>query len=202
MNDNPHRRGRPRDPSIDRAIIDACVQLLEEVGRHRLSREQIARRAGVSLPAVNRRFADVDAILEAIAATPMHEAPLPETESLREHLIHALTRAARTLEAQSLRRSAAEMLAAAAGNPRIDAAFAASLRDLRAPTLRLVETGITRGELRPDCDGDLLLDLLNGALYYRLLWRGRSLIEAEVEPLVDGVLAGFAARPTRPRPVG
>jgi len=60
---------RPRDRSIDRAVIDACVELLEEVGRHRLSREQIARRAGVSLPAVNRRFDSVDDILLAVAGT-------------------------------------------------------------------------------------------------------------------------------------
>jgi hypothetical protein len=31
----------------------------------------------------------------------------------------------------------------------------------------------------------------NGALYYRLLWRGERLTRAEVEPLVDTVLAGF-----------
>jgi AcrR family transcriptional regulator len=191
MTDNP-RRGRPRDPSIDRAIVDACVELLEEVGRHRLSREQIARRAGVSLPAVNRRYADVDAILEAIASTPMHAEPLPEAASRREHLVAGFTRAARTMAAQPIRRSAAELLAAAAGNARIDAALSASLRELREPALRLVAAGIARGELRPDCDGELVLDLLNGALYYRLLWHDRPLVEAEVEPLVDGVLAGFA----------
>jgi hypothetical protein len=43
-----------------------------------------------------------------------------------------------------------------------------------------------------------LLDLLDGALYYRLLWRGERLARAEVEPLVDTVLAGFL--PERPRP--
>lgn len=91
-----------------------------------------------------------------------------------------------------IRRSAAELVAAAAGDARIDAAFAGSLAEVRAPALRLVQDGIARGELRPDCDGELLLDLLDGALYYRLLWRGERLIEADVGPLVDGVLAGFA----------
>ena len=48
-----------------------------------------------------------------------------------------------------------------------------------------------RGGLKADCDADLLLDLLDGALYYRLLWRGERLTRAGVEPLVDTVLAGF-----------
>ena len=88
-------------------------------------------------------------------------------------------------------RSAAELVAAATGDPGIDAAFSRSLASVRAGTPRLVERARERGEVRPDCDGELLLDLLDGALYYRLLWRNRELTEAEVEPLVDTVLAGF-----------
>jgi len=186
--------GRPRDPSIDRAIIDACAELLGEVGRSRLSREQIARRAGVSLPAVNRRYGSVDDILLAIAETPMY-APgsLPATPNLRGHLVARLTRTAQTLERLPVRRSAAELVAAATGDRRIDAAFAASLATVRAETLRYVDQARERGELAVDTNGELLLDLVDGALYYRLLWRNEPLTEAEVEPLVDTVLAGFAA---------
>ncbi len=43
-------------------------------------------------------------------------------------------------------------------------------------------------------DGETLLDLANGAAYYRLLWRGESLTEEQVEPLVDLILAGAAPR--------
>jgi len=62
---------------------------------------------------------------------------------------------------------------------------------VRAPSLRLIEREAERGGLQRDCDGELLLDLLDGALYYRLLWRGERLTRDEVEPLVDAVLAGF-----------
>jgi AcrR family transcriptional regulator len=184
-------KGRPRDPAVDRKIIDACVALLGEVGRARLTREQIARRAGVSLPAVSRRYESVDAILRAVASTPMHPEALPEAPDLRSHLIATLQRAAATLERLPIRRSAAELMAAAVGDPEIDAALGRSLALQRAGTLELVGRARERGELRPDADGELLLDLLNGALYYRLLWRNESLTAAEVEPLVDTVLAGF-----------
>jgi AcrR family transcriptional regulator len=177
---------------IDRAIVDACVELLGEVGRSRLSREQIARRAGVSLPAVNRRYASVDDILLAIAETPMY-APgsLPAEPDLRSHLVARLTRAARTLERLPIRRSAAELVAAATGDPRIDDAFRASLTAVRAEALAYIDRARERGELAAGTDGELVLDLLDGALYYRLLWRNEPLREDEVEPLVDVVLAGF-----------
>lgn len=183
--------GRPRDRSIDRAVIDACVELLDEVGRHHLSREKIARRAGVSLPAVNRRFGSVEDILLAIASTPMH-APhtLPGADSLRSFLVMSLARTARTFASTPIRRPASELLAAAAGDERIEQALATTLADLRAEGLGWVEWARDRGEVGPEIDAEMLLDLANGAAYYRLLWRGEAISENEVEPLVDLILAG------------
>lgn len=183
--------GRPRDRSIDRAVVDACVELLDEVGRHHLSREQIARRAGVSLPAVNRRFDSVDDILLAVASTPMHEPHvLPGADSLRSFLVMSLTRTARTFAQMRLRRSASELLAAAAGDERIQQALETSVANLRAEGLGWVEWARARGEISSNIDGEMLLDLANGAAYYRLLWRGEAITEHEVEPLVDLILAG------------
>src|SRR3954454_6220730 len=99
-------KGRPRDPTVDRKIVDACVALLGEVGRARLTREQIARRAGVSLPAVNRRYESVDAILRAVASTPMHADALPEAPDLRSHLIAMLRRDASRLDRRARRPAA------------------------------------------------------------------------------------------------
>lgn len=172
---------RPRDRSIDRAVIDACVELLEEVGRHRLSREQIARRAGVSLPAVNRRFDSVDDILLAVAGTPPHgPQTLAGVDSLRSFLVASLTRTARTFGATRVRRSASELLAAAAGDERIEQALQSTLAELRADGLAWVERARERGEIGPEVDGETLLDLVNGAAYYRLLWRGETIAEDEV----------------------
>ncbi len=175
-------------------MIDACVELLDEVGRHQLSREQIARRAGVSLPAVNRRFDSVDDVLLAVASTPMHEpSGLPGADSLRSFLVLSLTRTARTFARGRIRRPASELLAAAAGDERIEKALETTLADLRAEGLRWVEWARERGQIGPGVDGDTVLDLANGAVYYRLLWRGETTTEEEVEPLVDLILAGAAA---------
>lgn len=185
---------RPRDAAIDRAVIDACLELLEEVGRSRLSRDQIARRAGVSLPAVNRRFADVDAILQAVVSTPVYvETPLAPTEDLRSYLVTVLSRAVDTFARVPIRRPTAEILAAAAGNEEIAASLIASLEQVQAETVRRIEEARDQGQLRPDTHAQLLSDLMNGALYYRLLWRGEKMTRADVEPLVDHLLRAASA---------
>jgi hypothetical protein len=61
---------------------------------------------------------------------------------------------------------------------------------VRREGLRWVEHARQAGEIRADTDAETLLDLVNGALYYRLLWRGELLRETEVAPLVDTILDG------------
>lgn len=191
---------RPRDPRIDRLVVDACVELLDERGRAGLSRAQVAERAGVSLPAVNRRFADVDEILVQVARTPGRPPDREERagpaapQTLRDHLVTGLTSIARGFDGGGVRRAAAELLAAAAGNPDIDQAFRATLADLRAEGLAWVERAKEAGEIDEDTDAELLLDLVTGSAYYRLLWRGQAISEDEVAGVVDLVLRG--ARPS------
>jgi AcrR family transcriptional regulator len=183
---------RPRDQAIDQAVLTACAQLLGEVGRARLTREQIAVRAGVSLPAVTRRYRDVDAVVRAVAATQPTRPALPVATSLREHLVAVLARTAAGFADPANRRAAAELLAASAGDPAIAAAFTASLQESRAETVAWVGRAVADGDLPAGTDPELVLDLLGGALWYRHLWRQQLTTPADVEQLVDLVLAGAA----------
>ena len=118
---------------------------------------------------------------------------LPETKDLRSYLTSILDRAVDTLDRVPIRRPTAEILAAAAGSRQIADVFAATLAQVQAETVRRIELARAAGELRPDADAQLLLDLLNGALYYRLLWRGEKMNRSDVVQLVDSVLRGVAA---------
>jgi len=55
-----------------------------------------------------------------------------------------------------------------------------------------VQRGIDRGELRPDTDPGLLLEMLMAPLHVRLLLTGESLGHGFPERLVDLVLGGAA----------
>lgn len=181
---------RPRDPAIDTRIVDACVEMLGEVGRAGLSRAAIARRAEVSLPAVNRRFADVDEILLAVASS-RHVGvralkPEPEAATFRDWLASRLGHTIAVMNAQpTIRRQASELLAAACGNPTLDETFRASLAIERNEGLAAIERAKRAGEMRQDINTDALLDLVAAATYYRLIWRGEVLDTGEVESVVD-----------------
>lgn len=185
---------RPRDPGIDLAIVDACAALLGEVGRRGLTRQAIALRAGVTLPALTRRFADVESIVRAVARTP----PVPIAEpadgvDLHTYLTEVLVRTVNRMTTPHVRWAAAELLAAAAGDEEIGAAFRAGLTAARERTIRRLDAARAGGELPSSVDPELVLDLLMGAVYYRLIWQDRLTDPAEVGPLVGVVLAGVAA---------
>ncbi|WP_165839303.1 TetR-like C-terminal domain-containing protein [Klenkia marina] len=114
--------------------------------------------------------------------------------SLREFLVATLSRTARGTAEPGVRRAATELLAAAAGDERIDEAFGDALADVRAEGHRWIAQARERGELRDDVDADTLLDLVAGAAYYPLLWRGRALAEDRVAAVVDLLLDGAARR--------
>jgi len=62
--------GRPRDPRVDRAILEAAVPLYGEVGWAGFSFDVVSRRSKVGKPAVYRRWSSKEElIVEAVTST-------------------------------------------------------------------------------------------------------------------------------------
>ncbi len=81
MDQSDRARGRPRDPAIDDAALQAARDLLIEVGWDKLSMVAIADRANVGRPALYRRWPSrTHLVFEAVfswrdAPTPVEDAP-------------------------------------------------------------------------------------------------------------------------------
>jgi len=71
-------RGRPRDPQVSEAIIDATRRLLAEQGFARMSLDAVAGAAGVGKPAIYRRFRDKADLVVATIRTALPEMHRPQ----------------------------------------------------------------------------------------------------------------------------
>src|SRR2546423_13164192 len=58
--------GRPRDPRVDESVRRAALELLVEQGYQATSIQAVARRAGVSAPAIYRRWSSKAELVEAV----------------------------------------------------------------------------------------------------------------------------------------
>lgn len=78
--------GRPRDPHVDRSILNAARELLVEIGYQKTTITAIARRAGLGTAAIYRRWGTKESIVED-AVFSIADASLPAaTADLRMDL--------------------------------------------------------------------------------------------------------------------
>lgn len=190
--------GRPRDARADRAIITATLELMAAHGVHALRMDDVADRAGVGKATIYRRYRSKDELVTDAVGALVSEIEIPDSGSTRTDLL-VLMREAVALYSGSL---AAGLMPTVLDEMSRNAEFAAVARDrvltVRRTALRSVfERGVLRGDLRSDLDVELALDVLGGAVFYRLLVTGGPIDERLAENVVDLILRGFA--PARPR---
>ncbi len=192
-------RGRPRSDRARAAILRAARELLEADGLAALTIEAIAARAGVGKPTIYRWWPDRHAV--AMAALMESEgvpgpADLESGGPTRRHSAIASLR-------QQLRRvievfsrpvglAAARIIAAADNDSELVRAFRnhfilARRREGQALLLQAIE----QGELRGDIDVEVALDMIFGALFFRLLL-GHAPLDAKLaERIVAEALFGL-----------
>jgi len=150
------RRGRPRDPAVDEAVLTAAVDLLAEVGYARLTMDQIAARAGVGKASVYLRWPNkVALVAEAIQQHAAVVPDVPDTGSLREDMLTFLRALLR--RKSSAQRALAAVTSEIASNPELRKAWRQSVTGtLSACVGMIVEHAIERGELPRTSDVELL----------------------------------------------
>jgi AcrR family transcriptional regulator len=189
----PRSIGRPRDERADRAILSAALELMATDGVYELRMDDVAARAGVGKATIYRRYRSKEELVGAAVGTFVSEIEIPDTGSTREDLL-TLMRAAVRVYSRDLE---AGLMPGLVNAMRRDPELAQSVREgflaSRRGTLTVVlDRAVARGDLRPDLDVELALDVLGGPLFYRLLITGGRIDDALAEGVADLILRGFA----------
>ena len=185
-----HRRqGSRRDPAIDAAVLTTTRQLLVERGYSATTIDLIATTAGVSRPAVYRRWSS--------KAQLVHEALFPDLgpEAPEDDFVAEITR---------LCRGALRMY----GDPAVREAIPGLLNDLRSDrrmrrvlsdrleaTARSqlaerVAQAVDAGAARPDISADTIMDVIAGGAWYAVCVRRIKGVDTAAKELAELVLRG------------
>ncbi|HEX2433020.1 MAG TPA: TetR/AcrR family transcriptional regulator [Gaiellaceae bacterium] len=186
-------RGRPRNRSADKAIVDATLELLAERGFQAATIDAIAARAGVGRNTIYRRWSGkeeliADAIRELGADLDMHEA-----DDLYTTLLEWIRDFTRLFSDPLFGRILPAVLGELQRNPSFAAAYADRVvRPRREALLELLEQAVERGQLRRNADLDQIVDLLAGAPFVRLLPVGLPPVtERYAEELLETIWYGI-----------
>lgn len=192
----PTRRG----PSarVRRAVLEATEHLLKEVGFARLTVDGIAERSGVGKATIyrwwsNRADVAMEALLEERGYVGWFIEDQPAIENLRRQLL---------LATDFLGGPDGDVVAGLLGDVQHDPQLAKAFREkfvgpLADLTRQLIAIAVADGDLRADIDPDILIDLLTGPIYFRLLVTGEPLTAESTQQLVDTVLRGARPDPRR-----
>jgi AcrR family transcriptional regulator len=177
------------------AVLKAAADLLGSKGGHAsVTIEKIAARAKVAKTTVYRwwpsKIAIFMAVFEQLATKRL--IGFADTGSLQGDLREVFRGLLRLFRTTSAGEAVAGMITEAQTN----AAAAPIFREEfvargRVLTRQALERGKKRGEVPEDLDADLVIDVISGAVWYRLLLGHAPLDDAYADGIVDIVVSGI-----------
>jgi AcrR family transcriptional regulator len=196
-------RGRPRSTAARAAILRAARELLERGGPGAVTMEAVASLAQVGKPTVYRWWPDRHAV--AMAALMESEDERPRRKKAESCALDALRAQMKTIVERFKTpsgRHVAALIAAADSETELSKAFRNHfVLARRSEGVGLLQQAIKDGELRPELDVEIAVELLYGPLFFRLLTGHAPLNAAFVDRVLDLALSGFASpKPRAPRP--
>jgi AcrR family transcriptional regulator len=172
-------RGRPRLSSTDDRILRTALELLRAGGPGEFTIDAVAAYCGIAKTTIYRRWPTresliVDALRVAVRARLDQVDEVGAFDKAHGSTVRGASRQILSLVNEPLFQSSFPMMARILlGDPALGDRFRAEVfAPLRALRRHALLELIATGEIRPEVDPDLVLDMINGAILYRALMAG------------------------------
>lgn len=192
----PVGRRRPggRSARVRQAVLEAAVGAVAKGGIDAVNIGEIARSAGVHDSSIYRRWPTKEhLVFDALVEYNRELLPVPDTGSLRGDLLGYLG-AITNHTATPIGRAMLKAMVHTNDDESMAARRADFWETRLARTRTMFDRAVERGELDAEVDPRAALELLTGAIYFRLL-----LTREPVDPAITGhfidILIGGLARP-------
>jgi AcrR family transcriptional regulator len=163
-------RGRPRDEVAKARILDSALEVLEQVGFVNTTTDAIAERAGASKATIYRWWPNKAAVLiEALREQVAQENPFPDTGDLYRDVHEQLQNFIALLTGGRGGIFKAFIAAAQSDPDFAEALRSVWIRPRREQAQQVLRKHIAAGRLQSGTDLEVVMDLIYGPIYFRLL---------------------------------
>jgi AcrR family transcriptional regulator len=171
----PDRRpGRPRDTSLESAVLSATANLLLERDTKDVTIAAITERSGVSRAAVYRRWASREELLAAALDSVRSSVELVPGATTLETILNSYEQSAVAVEGR-VGTLVKKRVAMGLENEALRAlSWDRHVSRRREPIAEEIRRGIAAGEVDPSADVEAMIDLINGLYYYQFVVRAPS----------------------------
>jgi AcrR family transcriptional regulator len=187
----PKGPGRPRSEAAEKAILDATLRLLAELGYGGLTMDKVAAEAKVSKATMYRRWpSKVHLVITAFSQLP--ELPCPDTGDLRQDLIEVLGSFLLITQNTSLAGVLPTLAGERARIPELADYLDVATRQRREPVKTVIASAIKRGDLPATTDIELAIDLIMSPLVMRIFFTNNPADLNFLKQVIDIVLKGLS----------
>lgn len=170
----PRRPGRPRDTSLEAAVLSATVDLLLEGDTKDVTISAITERSGVSRAAVYRRWASREELLAAALDSVRSDVELVPGDTSLETILNSYEQASLAVEGR-VSTLVKKRVAMGLENEDLRAlSWNRHVARRREPIAEEIRRGVDAGEIDPSVDVEAVIDLINGLYYYQFVVRAPS----------------------------
>src|ERR1700742_5074523 len=187
-------RGRPRSEAHRDAVQKAAMELIQEDELRIVSIDRISARSGVSKATIYKWWPNRNAVVvEAFLDRMMTDAPVPDTGSAAEDFRLTL-RGMMAFYTSPL----GEIYAQLVGTSQLyrderDRIRRDQVNVRRAAVKTIWDRGVARGELDPDVDPEIALDLIFAPAMYRRATGHAGLTPADADAIVATAMRALAS---------
>ncbi|WP_432753960.1 TetR/AcrR family transcriptional regulator [Streptomyces sp. JL2001] len=186
--------GRPREERVTAAVLTAVVDMVTEQGIGAVTMDAVASRAGVSKPAMYRRWPTKQDLIIAAAESRLGVLSVPDLGDFRAELRFVLTARLEAYRLPGSDRLIAGLIGATAETGAARGKYAEYTERITGETRRILERGMVRGDVDPDTDVRAAATLVAAPLLFRLVGEQEMPDARFVETLVE--LVARAVGPT------
>jgi AcrR family transcriptional regulator len=182
--------GRPRSEAAEKAILDATLRLLADLGYGGLTMDKVAAEAKVSKATMYRRWpSKVHLVITAFSQLP--QLPCPNTGNLRQDLIDVLGSFLLITKNTSLAGVLPTLAGERARIPELADYLDEATRQRREPVKQVLQRAIKRGDLPAKTDLELAIDLIMSPLVMRIFFTNNPADVRFLEQVIDHTLKGL-----------
>jgi len=186
------RLGRPpRTEAVSHdEIIDAVYRLMKEKPLDDVSMDEIASRAGVGKPTLYKWWPNKQSLLfDMFKERVVPNFPVDSTATAEEAIRRQAKDLVRLLNG-FFGKVAAQIIAEGQSDPKVMEAYRERYVGMRRDiTIPVIERGYESGEFKRRVEPHLLIDMIYGPIYYRLLVRFLPLNQNFIDELLDHIIA-------------
>ena len=182
---------RPLSEEARSKTLHAALVVLQDLGVESFTVDEVARRSGVAKSTIYRHFSTTDELMLSAFGCMVVPLPTPNTGSLRDDLLAFIDSHREFMMDESIPRTFLGLLNRSANDPDFAEVHNAFVEELRRPIKTIIELAQGRGEVHPDLDLDIAMDVMEGPFMLRKIMRFLPIDEETAIVLIDLTVAAL-----------